>query len=899
MMSEKKIHLGAALMMALLLGLSAWMLRGQARADTASQSPGSIVGTIVDTSGGLPIEGAQIELDQAAVKVAATVTAKDGSFGFSSVTAGTYSVLIAASGYEQSRVSQVVVLTGHTTEVRTAIRRTYSNVRQIGTVQVTSGGRGLQTSATINQTIPQARLQAENFVRAADAVGILPGITASTSNAVGDDIFLNIRGYNASETATLLDGHQIGPLGSAVNAFNTYDSQVSPFFGLRGVQVTYGSGATGLYGVDTIAGTVDYQTLAPTVRNSAMIEQGIGNEGKLLTGLQATGTVDKIGYALVHAVQGTYGNFAPAQIFQRGLSGNDLTSATAALNTYAVSGNYILRNDLAKMVYSFDSSTRLQLTTFSATAWEDKTGNGDQDNSPYQFQLFNAQQALAQNGNQTQVTLPNGTTATCTGSIAVLVDAPPNFQCLPVTQFAQQTSGPAGGGGGPWQAIKSQDYDARFSKDFHNNTLIVDGYVDNYTTDFNRELASGFFRSHFFVTHGLLVTDEITWPKNDFAFGYSLEHQEITNDQSNSTTNAIVFKQPFDIQDLGYFVNDQIYPNSRLSFYINLWLKHANVTPITSFDPRVSVMYRPTGADVLRITTGHSASVPQPALVFATPDVNGNVGSFFPNCGGNLQSTIGDVPDRNLGPEKANDYEFAYGHRFNGDNQVQLNLYSSNEYGALFEGTLPFAALGSTIPQSIIQLYLNKIASLCPNIPNPTAAANLNANTTFNAASATYRGIELSGTEHITRNFFADYIYDTQSAFFKGVPDPILMQNVTIINNAQMGGIPLHKYSVGLEYAGAIDVRLDNNYMDINNAVNHQPFWWTNASASRTSGPATFTLGVNNVFNSAAASPYGLFGLGTFQPENQFGTDTSALQQGVELYGMPARQVMFTVQYHI
>ncbi len=887
------------------VGLAALGFAEAASAQATAASTGSVTGTIVDSNGGLPIVAARVDLDQGDRKVAETLTASDGSFSFLAAAPGMYSIVVDVSGYERSQVSQVLVVAGHATEIRTAIRRIASGVRQIGTVLVTSGGRALQSSATINQTIPQQRLQAENFVRAADAVGILPGITASTSNAVGDDLFLTIRGYNPSETATLLDGHQIGPLGSAVNAFNTYDSQVSPFFGLRGIQVTYGSGATGLYGVDTIAGTVDYQTLEPTLRNSTVIEQGIGNDGKLLTGLQTTGTISKLGYALMHAVQGTYGQFAPEQITERGLLGNNLTSANEIANTYAVSGNYVLRNDLAKLVYSFDGSTKLQLTTFSTTSWDDKTGNGDQDNLPYAFQLHNAQEALLQNGNQTQVTLPNGTTETCTGSIAVLVDAPPKFKCLAPSQYAQQSSGPAGGGPGPWQAIKNQDYDARFTKSTNNNTFIVDGYVDNYTTDFNRAVASAFFRSHFFVTHGLLVTDDIASSKNDFGFGYSLEHQEITNDQfpdnvtnPNQVINQIVFLQPFDINDTGYFINDQIYPNSRLSFFLNLWLKHANVTPVTSFDPRVSVMFRPSGADVLRVTAGHSTSVPQPSLVFAAPAVNGNVGSFFPNCAGNLQSTIGDVADRNLGPEKATDYEFAFGHRFNGDNSLQLNLYQSNEQGALFSGTLPFTAVGNTVPQQTIQLYLNKIASICPNIPNPTIA-NLAVNTTFNAAAARYRGIELSGREYLADNLFADYVYDTQSAFYIGVPDSILQQNFTIINNSQLEGVPLHKYSVAFERTAGVDMRVEYNYMDQNNAINHPPFWWTNASASKTAGLATFTLGINNLFNSAATSRYGLIGLGTFQPENQFGTDTSSLTQGSELYGLPATQVMFTVQYRL
>ncbi len=665
---------------------------------------------------------------------------------------------------------------------------------------------------------------------------------------------------------------------------------------------------TGLYGVDTIAGTVDYQTLDPTRKPSALFEQGVGNNGKSLTAIQATGTIGKFGYAIAHAVEGTYGQFIPQQVMQTGLLGNNLTAANVAANTYAVSADYILRNDLVKFSYAFDPGTRLTLTTYAGNAWEDKTGNGDQDFLPYPFQLYNAQQALVQNNNTTNVTLPNGQTATCTGSIAVLVDAAPKYQCLPPSRYAQLTSGPAGGGPGPWQGIRNHDYDARFTKTLsRSNTLTIDGYADYYATDFNRAVASDFFRSHFFFTHGLLITDDISGSKNDFGFGYSTAHQLITNSQfpdnftvPNQTFQRIAYKQPFDVNVSGFFLNDQYFPNSRLSLFANLWVKRANVTPITSFDPRFSVMYRPSNSDVLRLTVGHSASIPQPNLVFAEPAVNGNVGSFFPNCAGNLQSTIGDVSDRNLGPEKATDYEFAYGRRFGRDNSIQLNLYEANEQGTLFDGTLPFSAVGTTIPQATIQLYLDKIASLCPNIPNPTVA-NLNVNTTYNASQARYRGIELSGRVHILPTLLTDFYYDTQSAFYLGVPDSILQQNVTVINGAQIQGIPLHKAEIGLEYQSGhgVDVRFDENYLADNNQFNTPGFWWANASLSNTSGPVTVTFGINNLFNSNAESPYGLIGLGMFQPENQFGTDTSSLTQGTELYGLPARQMMLTVQYRL
>ncbi len=69
------------------------------------------------------------------------------------------------------------------------------------------------------------------------------------------------RGFDPTETATLLDGHPIGPIGAFGGGYNY---NVSPFWGLSGVDVVFGSGATGLFGATTIAGAVNFQTINPT-----------------------------------------------------------------------------------------------------------------------------------------------------------------------------------------------------------------------------------------------------------------------------------------------------------------------------------------------------------------------------------------------------------------------------------------------------------------------------------------------------------------------------------------------------------------------------------------------------------------------------------------------------------
>jgi len=78
----------------------------------------------------------------------------------------------------------------------------------------------LQTSSTITQAVNPIVLQNENYLRLGDGLATLPGVNVSaTSSAnLGDDLYIDIRGFGPGETQTLIDGHPIGPFGVGVAA---------------------------------------------------------------------------------------------------------------------------------------------------------------------------------------------------------------------------------------------------------------------------------------------------------------------------------------------------------------------------------------------------------------------------------------------------------------------------------------------------------------------------------------------------------------------------------------------------------------------------------------------------------------------------------------------------------
>ena len=238
-------------------------------------------------------------------------------------------------------------------------------------------------TSTIKYNVDPIQLQQQGFLKAGDALGALPGVNLNgTPHGVGDDTFLDIRGMGVTETRALMDGHPIGPGGSVApngNAQNYgFNYSNSAFNLMNNIQVTEGSGATGLYGVNAIGGTIDFQTMNPTVKPQFFLQQQVGTSGTDATLIKATGSFGNLGYALGGGVTGTYGSFSPQYIFQSSRPNNDqtspayanctnaaaafpvdLTSCNQASNTYLVSGNYLVRDDIAKLKYNLTLTTAL------------------------------------------------------------------------------------------------------------------------------------------------------------------------------------------------------------------------------------------------------------------------------------------------------------------------------------------------------------------------------------------------------------------------------------------------------------------------------------------------------------------------------------------------------------
>lgn len=868
---------------------------------TASAAPGTtIAGRVLDVNGGLPVPNAAVTLMHGSGAVATAKTAADGSFVFNNEAPGVYNITVNAGGYETSRSEDIFVLADESrVTVQTAIQRASSGLRTIAAVRV-SGNAALQTSATINEHIDPVVLQDQNYMRSGDALAALPFVNGATSSSIGDDLGLSIRGYDSTETATLLDGHPIGPIGAFGRG---YDFQMSPFWGLSAMNVVYGSGATGLYGAPTMAGAIDFETITPTRERHFTVTQGFGDFGKTLTGLQATGMAGRFGYALAYGVQGTDGELTgnplqsnllidPSQCNANSPDAGipSIKRADVLACSYPVSGAYLLRNAVAKLTYDFSPNTSLLISAFDQTMNAASSGNGDTDYVSYQEMQFANPSAPA---SDTQTLPGSGASVTCTGSYVVLNDSSAGYMCMSADRYNRTFAGPAGGGLGRYHDALNQDYHARLTQRVGPTQLIVDGYADNYNFDNVKGPGSAHHYNDIYRTHGALVSDEYAAGKNDVSGGIFLEHQQhVAQDIGKGTVYP-----DLQLTMSNYFVRDTYSPSGRFTAFADVDLQRSHDTATTYVNPRLSFMYRPTAGDVVRITGGRSSSVPDPSQMFGGVQF-GAWQSYNPTCGSDLDS-IGGGNNPKLKPEQADDLELAYGHRFSVRTSVQADVYSSYELNPLVGGVFPLSTVPSSELPADLSQFVSKLQAHCGSSFNQS---HFGVTEMFNGGSARYRGFDLTTNVGLARNIELNAEYAVQSAAYYGMSDNILSQDPNLINGEQLGTVPLHRAGLGLGYSNASGFggRIDGYYIGTPNGFNRNAYAYANMNVFKNFGQGLqIDLGVNNVFNSAEQQ-YGYVGLGVFRPQNQFGDlAATALSEGSEEFGLPLRQIWLTVTRRI
>jgi outer membrane cobalamin receptor len=851
-----------------------------------------IAGFVVAQSTGRPIGAATLTLAPSDGPIVATTRADvSGAFSFERPVPGAYRIDARARGYRSTSIAIVVAAGDGDLHVRLALPAAPD--AEIGRVVVHAG----RIDASADRSLSGSSIAGAGALRTADALATLSGVTVNgDAGSPGGDAYASIRGLRPGESETLLDGHPIGPLGvepDAPDADGTiagFNFQDAPYFALRDVQISFGA-ASDRGGTGALGGTIDLRTLEPSEHPALTLEQGFGNQGRALTDVRATGTAGRFGYALVSGAVGTYGAFAGASIPQTGLRGTDLTSATLANVTYHVSGDYLLRNDLAKLSYALSNNAQVRVTAYDATSWADKTGEGDNDYNASGYVLANA---------------PIGTSPACPRGVAVSTDAGP--ACVSPAAYASAASGPAGGGPGAWQALRNQDYDARLTIAVPNGIYAFDAYADAYAEVYHRDASAASGPLDAFLdrwsTQGFAFSDDVRSGKSIASIALTTTRQTLDVNGTNALGTALVENAPAALLQHRLSLRDAYTPNRALTITASAALNQTSQEARWQFDPQAALELHATARDTFRIGAGRSSEEPslQTQRTNLVP-----VGALNPDCGAIALGTqanpadvnVGSAPASDLTAESASDVEIGYAHRFGNDSGFDATLYDANVKDRIVTGSFD---AGSLLGAMSVAPLLARIGQFCGATPAP-GAVDFTLSRSFNAATARVRGIELSGRTRVSPGVALDYGYDVQSSVLNDLPGSVLTVNPTLVNGVQEFGVPVHKASLGIDagIAQTLSLQLTGHFIGIGNPQQLPGYAYADASIERAvSKHAAIHVAIANVFGSHV-SPYGLVGLGVPYATNAQNEAISApyLQPFNERYGLAPTTITVTATAHL
>ncbi len=883
-----------------------------------------IDGRVVDAQTGLPLAGASVTVIGQPVSA---VSDKQGAFTVTALPPGIYTLRVTHNGYQPSDADNVTVIDGTAANVTLSLQAapTGSGLTTIGRVSTTSAG-ALQSSSTIYRSLDSQLLIEGGTYRAGDALRGLPalnnGITGDTA-ALGDDLQLDLRGIGTLETLATLDGHPI-----AYGVPGGYNYQLSPVVGLRNINVVYGSG-TNLDGYSAIGGSVDFQTLDPTPDRRVTVSQGYGQYDKASTQLQLTGSLNRFGYAFGYGIGSLDGPLKNDYMYQPGAAFDQSAVVPGAnpavrdLGVYKDDSTAVSRSGLAKLTYAMSPASKLTFTGLASFYWNDKTGNGDGDFNTYQYALAAGEADLAGYTPQQSIALgvpvcPAGTFVALNANGQVNGYGPPpagspptvlgpkdgGITCQTPQQYAQFNTGYQGAGTA-WQTFNFGDYRLGFRSTPSNQVVRADIFTNRYLNNISRLDAlpfvsvpgtslSAFYYSVNVAESGANASDTFLGRNNDIGLGYSYLNTlySITSFSGGPPATPTV-------GEYGFVLHDIYHPDSLpFSAFFDGTVKRSTATDTSSVDPRLSLVYRATGNDVVRLSAGATTTQPSGDELdhpfVENTDLTGAGGGAGINCSAN---SIGNAPSTVLRPERGVDEEFAYGHRFGSDSRVQLTMYNTNIYDKLFQTSIPLSQSGTGfIDPSFLAQATARIAGVCGGTANAIATEQVTG--TFNVGQERARGAMLTGRQRLAGRTFVDYDYTIDSTALVSAPVQLLQGNVTLIPGAQLARLPLHTFIGSLDqvFGRSVDLRYTVHTFSSGNTKSLPAYNYSELRAGVSVGPGLFSVTLTNLFNQWA-NIQGLRNVGVPLALNQYATPADYAPQlgtaATEQFGLPYRTIFF------
>ncbi|HXM07863.1 MAG TPA: carboxypeptidase regulatory-like domain-containing protein, partial [Candidatus Acidoferrum sp.] len=251
-----------------------------------------VTGTVT-ANDGTPVAGATVVLSGQRESLSARSDVH-GILVIRNVRAGTYALHAGAPGYQAISQRTVTIDSANSTLAIVLSPATTSSLTVIGQVRA-SAGETVSTSSEPSVTLSAQSAAAAGATSVASMVWPQLSVTPVIPLGGGSNATVSfaVRGPDPTETLVDIDGHQ-------QNNGNTGDFDLSLLdpAALQEVQVLNGISPSSLIGPNMIGGGINILTLQPTNTPQGLIRIFGGTYGTFGETIQATGTDDRLGYAV-------------------------------------------------------------------------------------------------------------------------------------------------------------------------------------------------------------------------------------------------------------------------------------------------------------------------------------------------------------------------------------------------------------------------------------------------------------------------------------------------------------------------------------------------------------------------------------------------------------------------
>jgi outer membrane cobalamin receptor len=716
----------------------------------AGASDASASGLVTSTDG-RPISGVQVTLSGNGPARSAH-SDRRGVFSFRSLESGTYSLAVTAPGYTAISAQTVEIAPHAATKIDLRLPpRQASSLTLIGSVR-TNGAQTISTLPAPSLDISMQPYAQQGETRVSDVLA--DQLSTTVVPVIGGGLnapeAVSLRGPDPSETLVDIDGHQVNN-----GSTGDFDLSLLDPVDLSSSQIVYGIAPSGLFGPNTLGGALNVRTLEPTAQPQFVERLTAGTFGTLGETVAATGTADRLGYAVS---------------FHRLTSAGDQADTpyprAAGAGTSPIGDSLDATSTIAKLRYSlFDgegfvgASLRDQAVyrDVSSTLSSVDTGAGPGGTST--FANFSGSSILSHNAAYDfDLQLPIGR-ANAAGTPAT------------TALFRHQTSIADQSVDGPAAATSPYLYNDR--------DIIADD-----TLEIDHALPRGNLSARFALTNENLTTNFV--PGVVYADAYlrapapsspsairiaddvaslgAYDQGRLPLDDDSATGSGIA--QQFLTQtqrSLGLLYAAT--PTSHLHYtFAGYFSDYSSFGRST--DPRFGFVWTPKADSALRFAVGSTFQSPQLPTFIVPPVLPAPVDGYV------------SIGNPNATAERATSYDLGYEHRFQlarTDLHLAADLYRTdlhNGVATYYSPTecLPGIDYGNNPP--------------CLSYP-------------VNVTQEVYQGFELRGDAALSKHDAFHLGYDIDSVYTQSVPTAALDD---VVFHEQTLGVPLHKITLSYEH---------------------------------------------------------------------------------------------------